>query len=47
LVYNLSHFHLHKLFKNVFCILALFVLAAVLATLKKIGQFFSKIIWSP
>jgi hypothetical protein len=29
------HFHLHKLFENVFCILA-----AVLADLKKLGDFF-------
>jgi hypothetical protein len=41
---NLLHFHLT--FKNVFCILALFGLAAVLATLKKLGNFF-QIIWSP
>jgi len=38
---NVLHFHLNKLFKNVFCILALFGLAAVLATFQKIGQFFS------
>jgi hypothetical protein len=37
---NLLHFHLNKLFKNVFCILAFFVLVAVLATFQKIGQFF-------
>jgi hypothetical protein len=39
---NLLHFHLNKLFKNVFCILALFGLAAGLATFQNIGRFFSK-----
>jgi len=38
----LLQIHLNKLFKNVFCILATFSLAAVLATFHKIGQFFSK-----
>ena len=37
---NLLHFHLNKLFKNVFCIFELFGLAAVLATFQKIGRFF-------
>ncbi len=36
----LLHFHLNKQFKNVFCILALFGLAAVLATFQTIGQLF-------
>jgi hypothetical protein len=39
---HLLHFHLNKLFRNVFCILALFGLATVLATFQKIGQFYSK-----
>jgi hypothetical protein len=38
----LLYFHLNKLFKNVFCILELFGLGAVLATFQKIGQSFSK-----
>jgi hypothetical protein len=42
---NLSHFHLNKLFKNMVCIMALFGLATVLATLKNLGEFF-QIIWS-
>jgi hypothetical protein len=39
---NLLHFHLNKLFKSVFCILALFGLAAVLATFQKNGRFYFK-----
>jgi hypothetical protein len=39
---NLLHFHQNKLFKNMFCILALYGLATVLATFKRIGQFFPK-----
>jgi hypothetical protein len=38
----LVHFHQNKLFKNMFCIVVLFGLASVLATLQKIGRFFSK-----
>jgi hypothetical protein len=38
----LLHFHLNKLFKNVFRILAIFSLAAVLATFQNIGRLFSK-----
>jgi len=34
---NLLYFHLNKLFKNVFCILELFGLAAVLVSFQKIG----------
>jgi hypothetical protein len=37
---NLLQFDSNKLFKNMFCILVLFGLAAVLATFQKIGQFF-------
>ncbi len=43
----LLHFHLNELFKNVFCILAEFSLAAVLATFEKIGRFFSKLSGQP
>jgi hypothetical protein len=34
--YSLLHFQLNKLFKNMVCILALFGLATVLPTIKKI-----------
>jgi hypothetical protein len=39
---HLLHFPLNKLFKNVFCILSFFGLAAALATFQKIGRLFSK-----
>jgi len=43
---SLLHFQLHKLFKNMVCILALFGLATVWATFQKILGDFFQIIWS-
>ncbi len=44
---NLLCFHLNKVFKNVFCILELLGLAAVLAIFQKIGWFFLKLSGHP